>query len=37
MLKIAPKRKKLKAMGHITLFMNHYPRNGKMGDADPLF
>ena len=28
MLKIATERKKLKAMGNIALFMNHYPRNG---------
>ena len=25
----------LKTMGHITLFMDHYPRNGYMGDTDP--
>ena len=36
MLKITPERKKLKAMGHITLFMDHSPRNGLMGDTDPL-
>ena len=36
MLKINIKRKKLKTMGHITPFMNHYPRNGLMGDTDLL-
>ena len=36
MLKIATKRKKLKTMGHIALFMDHYPRNGQMGDTVPL-
>ena len=36
MLKITTERKKLKAMGHITLFMDHTPRNGLMGDTDPL-
>ena len=30
------KRKKLKTMGLITPFMNHYTRNGKMEDTDPL-
>ena len=28
-------RKKLKAMGNITPTMDHYPRNGQMGDTDP--
>ena len=36
MLKIATKRKELKAMGHITLFNDDYPRNGKKEDTDPL-
>ena len=27
-VKIATKRKNLKTMGHRTLFMDHYPRNG---------
>ena len=36
MLKIATEGKKLKTMGHVTLFMDHYPRNGQMGDTDCL-
>ena len=36
-VKIATKRKNLKTMGHRTLFMDHYPRNGQMRDTDPLF
>ena len=27
--------RKIKAMGCITSSMDHYPRNGKMGDTDP--
>ena len=27
--------KMLKTMGHITLFINHYSRNGYIGDTDP--
>ena len=26
---------KVKAMGNITPTMDHYPRNGQMGDTDP--
>ena len=26
---------KVKTMGNITPTMDHYPRNGKMGDTDP--
>ena len=29
------KNKKQKAMGNITPTMDHYPRNGYMGDTDP--
>ena len=35
MLKIATERKKLKTMGHMTLVMDYYLRNGQMGDTDP--
>ena len=27
--------KKIKAMGNITPTMDHYPRNGQMGDTNP--
>ena len=27
--------KKVKAVGNITPTMDHYPRNGQMGDTDP--
>ena len=27
--------RKLKAMGNITPTMDHYPKNGQMGDTDP--
>ena len=27
--------RKIKAMGNITPTMDHYPRNGQMGDTDP--
>ena len=27
--------RKIKAMGNIPFIMNHYPRNGQMGDSDP--
>ena len=27
--------RKIKAMGNITPTMDHYPRNGSMGDTDP--
>ena len=27
----------LKTMGYRTLFMDHYPRKGYMGDTDPPF
>ena len=27
--------RKVKAMGKITPTMDHYPRNGEMGDTDP--
>ena len=29
------KNRKIKAMGNITPTMDHYPRNGQMGDTDP--
>ena len=29
------KNKKIKAMGNITLTMDHYSRNGQMGVTDP--
>ena len=29
------KNNKVKAMGNITPTMDHYPRNGQMGDTDP--
>ena len=29
------KNKKIKAMENITPTMDHYPRNGQMGDTDP--
>ena len=29
------KNRKIKAMGNITPTMDHYPRNGSMGDTDP--
>ena len=28
-------REKIKTVGYKTRTMNHYPRNGLMGDADP--
>ena len=28
------KNRKIKAMGNITPTMDHYPRNGSMGDTD---
>ena len=36
MLKIATVRKELKTMGNIAPFMDHYLKNGLMGDTDPL-
>ena len=35
MLKRTTERKRLKAMGRMTTFMNHYSRTGQMVDADP--
>ena len=29
------KNKKIKAMGNIAPTMDHYPRNGQIGDTDP--
>ena len=36
MLKTTTERKKLKTVGHITVFMDNYPRHGQIGDNDPL-
>ena len=33
--KIKKKNRKIKVMGNITPTMDHYPRNGSMGDTDP--
>ena len=33
--KIVKNKRKVKAMGNITLTMDHYPRNGQMGDTNP--
>ena len=32
---ITKNNRKVKAMGSITPTMDHYPRNGQMGDTDP--
>ena len=32
---IIKNNRKIKAMGNITPTMDHYPRNGQMGDTDP--
>ena len=32
---IIKNNRKVKAMGSITPTMDHYPRNGQMGDTDP--
>ena len=33
--RVIKNNRKAKAMGNITPIMDHYPRNGQLGDVDP--